>query len=272
MCNNYGTKLRADRVRSRKHRPPDTLILDGSHGEGGGQILRTALSLAALAGRPVRIDDIRSRRPKPGLAAQHLTAVRAAAEICQASVQGAALGSQSVSFVPTTPVRARDYVFDVSAAREGASAGAATLVLQTVVLPLAFAKGISHLVVRGGTHMAWSPSYEYVDTVWLPLLCRLGISATLALERTGWFPIGQGEITATIEGAEGAWLRGLDLREPGRLLRIWGQAIAANLPSHIPLRMVDRARSLLQRFGVSALICIWNPFAQLPPAPAPASF
>lgn len=269
MCNGCGTKLRATRIRSRKHLRPDTLVLDGSYGEGGGQILRTALSLAALAGRAVRIDNIRSRRPKPGLAAQHLTAVRAAAEICQASVQGAALGSQSVSFVPTAPVRARDCVFDVSAAREGGSAGAATLVLQTVLLPLAFAKGVSHLVIRGGTHMAWSPSYEYVDTVWLPQLCRLGITATLALARTGWFPVGQGEITATIEGTGRARLRDLDLGERGRLLRIWGQAIAANLPAHIPLRMVDRARSLLQRFGVDLHLV---PVCATAACPVPAFF
>src|SRR5512136_3090313 len=119
----------------------DSVIIDGSHGEGGGQILRTALTLSAITGRPLRIERLRARRPKPGLAAQHVTAALSVADLCRAEVSGATLGSESLSFRPTLPPRAGDYVFDVAAAREGGSAGAATLVFQTVALVAVFASG-----------------------------------------------------------------------------------------------------------------------------------
>jgi hypothetical protein len=134
--------------------PDETpLLIDGSHGEGGGQILRTALSLSAMTGRPLRIERIRTNRRNPGLAAQHVTAVRAAAALCGARVAGDRLASQEMDFVPTAPVAAGDYVFDVALAREGGSAGAVSLVLQTVLLPLALTAGKSSVTVRGGTHL-----------------------------------------------------------------------------------------------------------------------
>ena len=119
------------------------MIIDGAHGEGGGQILRAALSLSAITGRPLRIERIRAARRIPGLAAQHLTALRAAAAICSAQLSGDTLGSTCVEFAPEGPIVAGNYVFDVSLAREGGSAGAVMLVLQTVLLPLAFAGGDS---------------------------------------------------------------------------------------------------------------------------------
>jgi RNA 3'-terminal phosphate cyclase (ATP) len=119
----------------------DSVIIDESYGEGSGQILRTALTLSAITGQPLRIQRLRAGRPKPGLAAQHVTAVLSVAELCRAEVSGATLGSESLSFRPTLPPRAGDYIFDVAAAREGGSAGAATLVLQTVALVALFASG-----------------------------------------------------------------------------------------------------------------------------------
>ena len=151
------------------------LVIDGSHGEGGGQILRSSLSLAAITGRPVRIEKLRANRKKPGLAAQHLTSVRAAAMLCDAELTGAELGSQTLQFIPRKPVQAGDYVLDVAEAREGGSAGAVMLVLQTLLLPLALAKGVSNVVLRGGTHVDMSPSYDYVHDVWLPMLARMGV-------------------------------------------------------------------------------------------------
>lgn len=224
------------------------LFIDGSHGEGGGQILRTSLTLSAQLGRPIRIGNIRAGRKNPGLAAQHVTSIRAAAALCDAAVAGDELGSLDLSFSPRTPVRAGYYDFDVAAAREGGSAGATSLVLQTVMLPLALADGESEVAIEGGTHMAWSPSFDYLQEVWRPALARLGVEAELALERSGWFPAGQGRIRARIAGRSGP-LSACDLRHRGVLLEIGGRAIAANLPSHIPQRMADRAAALLRDTG-----------------------
>lgn len=233
------------------------LVLDGSHGEGGGQILRTALAYSAITGRPLRVENVRAGRPRPGLAAQHLTAVHAAAALCRARVEGAALGAGAFAFTPGAPVRAGGYDFDVGAAREGGSAGAATLVLQTVLLPLALAEGASRVRVRGGTHMAWSPPYDYVRDVWLPALARLGVRAEAELVASGWFPIGRGEIEARVEGlgpGGRARLRPLDLTERGALVEVAGRALAANLPAHVAQRMTDRARAMLAGEGVPVRI------------------
>jgi RNA 3'-terminal phosphate cyclase (ATP) len=234
---------------------PDKLVIDGSYGEGGGQILRTALALAAVTGRAIRIEKIRAGRKSPGLAAQHLTGVRAAAAVCHARLTGDELGSQTLTFAPDSLPQAGDYVFDVAEARAGGSAGATTLVLQTILLPLALVAGDSTATLRGGTHVAWSPPFDYVHDVWLPVLARMGLSATLELVNWGWYPLGQGEIWGTIQGL-GTGLRPspLTLVERGALRRVWGRAVAANLPSHIPQRMADRARSLLAEAGVDARI------------------
>ena len=176
------------------------LVIDGGYGEGGGQIVRTALSLSAITGRPIRLDRIRARRPKPGLAAQHVTAVHALATLCDADVTGNVLGSLSLEFRPRRSVKPGDYEVDIAAARESGSAGAATLVAQAVLLPLALIDGVSHVTIHGGTHMAWSPPFDYVRDVWLPTLTTIGIQVQLELVKWGWFPVGDGELRATIEG------------------------------------------------------------------------
>jgi RNA 3'-terminal phosphate cyclase (ATP) len=231
----------------------EPLHIDGSHGEGGGQILRTALGLAAITGREVRIENVRAGRSRPGLAAQHLTALRAIAELCDARLAGDELGSREVLFMPGGSIRPGDYVFDVGDARQGGSAGAATLVLQTLLVPLALAGGASSLSIRGGTHVTQSPSFDYARDVWLVALRRMGVSAELELAEWGWFPIGRGEIRARIRGRPGP-LVGLDLDQPGELVRVQGRAVAANLPSHIPQRMADRARGLLAKAGIASRI------------------
>ena len=229
------------------------LLIDGAHGEGGGQILRTAVSLSTITGRPIRIERIRANRLNPGLAAQHLTAVRAAAALCAAQLRGDALASQELDFVPRAPGSAGDYAFDVALAREGGSAGAVSLVLQTVLLPLALASGKSRVAVRGGTHLPQSPPVDYLCRVWLPILRRIGIDAEIALDAWGWFPVGKGEIHATIVGAPEArrYPRALWLVERGALRRVAGRAVAANLPAHIPERMSHRARALLEPLGTA---------------------
>jgi RNA 3'-terminal phosphate cyclase (ATP) len=233
----------------------DTLVLDGSQGEAGGQILRTALALAAITGQAIQIKKIRAGRKKPGLAAQHLTGVRAAAAVCNARLIGDELGSQTLTFVPSELPKAGDYAFDVTEAREGGSAGATTLIFQTIVPLLALAEGDSTLLIRGGTHVAWSPPFDFVCDVWLPTLAQMGIEASLELTQWGWYPAGQGEIRATVKGRGlGQAFSPLMLVERGEMLRVRGRAVAANLPSHIPQRMVTRARSLLARAGLEVRI------------------
>ena len=235
----------------------DFLVIDGAHGEGGGQILRTSLSLSVLLRRPIRIENIRKSRKNPGLAAQHLTAVHAAASLCGAKMRGDSLGSTELEFVPTCAVEAGNYHFDVGAARAGGSSGAATLVLQTVVLPLAGAHGRSNVVVDGGTHMSWSPPYDYLAEIWRPLLERLGVKMALTLERAGWFPLGRGRIAASIDGRPrllAGGLRPLQAIDRGALGRVTGRALAANLPEHIPQRMADRARHRLLQLGAPVAI------------------
>jgi RNA 3'-terminal phosphate cyclase (ATP) len=244
----------------------DEVVIDGSFGEGGGQILRTSLTLAALTGRALTVEKIRAGRRNPGLAAQHLTAVRTAAALCRAEVSGDALGSQALSFRPAGPPQAGAYVCDVAEAREGGSAGAATLVLQTVLLPLAFAAGESQVVVKGGTHVPWSPPFDFARDVWLATLARLGVAATLELVTWGWYPAGGGELRLTVSGRGGAAgaaaepeaarprLTPLSLPEHGSLSRVFGRAVAANLPAHVAQRMADRSRALLAAAGIAAEI------------------
>lgn len=230
----------------------DKLIIDGSYGEGGGQILRSTLSLAAMAGRPVRIENIRANRKNPGLAAQHLTSAQAAAMLCDAEVKGAELGSQTLHFIPRKQVHAGDYFLDVAQAREGGSAGSVMLVLQTLLLPLAPAEGVSTVILRGGTHVDMSPSYDYVHNVWLPTLARMGLHAELSLVRSGWFPVGRGEVRLRIAGS--AELLPLRLENRGPLHSVTGRALVANLPAHICERMAARARNLLEQAGITANI------------------
>lgn len=226
----------------------DLLEIDGSYGEGGGQILRTSLSLAAITGRHIRIYNLRSKRRKPGLAAQHLTCVRAVAELCQAETRGDELDSQDIHFAPKSAVRSGSYVFDVGQAREGGSAGSTNLVLQAILLPLALAPGQSEVHLRGGTHLPFSPPFDYIEDVWIPALSRFGVVARASLDAWGWFPIGRGQIRATISGSAVAQapLKPITLVERGPLRRITGRAVAANLPAHIPQRMCNRATALLE--------------------------
>ncbi|MBW4685421.1 MAG: RNA 3'-terminal phosphate cyclase [Komarekiella atlantica HA4396-MV6] len=218
--------------------------IDGSYGEGGGQVLRTSLSLAAITGEPIRITGIRAGRKKPGLAAQHLTAVRAAARICNAQLRGDALGSMLLEFIPGSSVQTGTYTFDVGEARTGGSAGAIALVLQTILLPLALANGDSLVTLRGGTHVIFSPTVTYIEQVYLPILQRMGVEAQVKLGAWGWYPQGGGEVEMRVSG--GSKLGGINLLERGDLKQIRGLAVVTELPSHIPQRMANRAENLLR--------------------------
>ncbi len=226
--------------------------IDGSYGEGGGQVLRSSLSLAAITGVPIRINRIRAGRKKPGLAAQHLTAVQAAARICHAQLRGDALGSMTLEFIPGSSVQAGIYTFDVSEARQGTSAGAITLVLQTILLPLALATGDSEVTLRGGTHVIFSPTMTYIEQVYLSMLERMGVKTEVKLAAWGWYPQGGGEVKMRVNG--GTKLGSINLLERGDLQQVRGLAVATELPSHIPQRMANRAENLLQAAGLKATV------------------
>lgn len=227
------------------------LVIDGSHGEGGGAVLRNSLSLSAVLGQPISIENIRIRRPNPGLQAQHLTAVRALAKVCRAEVEGAELGSLSLTFQPYSPPRSGEYSFDVAEARKGGSAGATSLILQALLVPLLFAEGDSRVFLRGGTHVAWSPPFHYLESVYLPTVARLGVKARVDIERWGWYPIGGGVVTAQITGARGelAGAPGLQLTERGQFKRLTGITASSNLPGHIAPRQRRQAERTLSTAG-----------------------
>jgi len=213
--------------------------------------MRTALTLATLTGHPTRIEHIRAGRRRPGLRPQHLTAVRAAAAVCGAQVEGDKLGSQTLTFAPASPPSAGDYTFDVTDAARGGSAGSVGLILQTVLLPLALADGASHLTLRGGTHVPWAPPASYLEHVFLPILGRMGVHVQMDLARWGFYPAGGGEIRVRIAGRKGP-LQSIALAERRELQRVWGTAAVTNLPSHIPQRMADRAHNVLADAGIEA--------------------
>ncbi|HIQ01156.1 MAG TPA: RNA 3'-phosphate cyclase [Anaerolineales bacterium] len=221
------------------------VVVDGSAGEGGGQVLRTALTLSILTGRAVEVREIRAGRPKPGLRPQHLAAVMAAAAICGAEVEGAELGSRRLRFVPRGPARPGVYAFDVAEIAGRGSAGAVGLVLQTVLLPLALSNGPSRLTLRGGTHVPWAPSVDYLQAVFLPAAARMGVRAEVELVAWGFYPVGGGEVQVRIEGRSGDPLEPLRLVERGEVRRVWGRGVASNLPAHIAQRMANRAHNLL---------------------------
>ena len=216
------------------------LRIDGSHGEGGGQILRTALALAAILGQSVEIFNIRGGRKKPGLRPQHLIAVKALSLITAGRVQGATLGSTRLFFEPQQVVPA-DYALEVG------TAGSTSLVIQTVMPALLFSGGPSHVVVSGGTHVPWSPCFHYLKEVFLPVVQRMGGRARVDLPSWGWYPKGGGRVEASIWPA--GQLEGLDLTERGELERLYLLSAVSNLPMHIGERQKSEALRQLGRRG-----------------------
>lgn len=212
------------------------LTLDGSQGEGGGQILRSALALSMATGTPFRIDQIRAKRAKPGLLRQHLTAVQAATQICGAEVLGAALGSSRLDFKPGT-VKPGEFTFSIG------TAGSATLVLQTVLPVLLTAPAPSTLILEGGTHNPFAPPFDFLARAFLPLIGRMGPRVEVNLERHGFFPAGGGRFTVRIEPA--AKLARLDIPSRGEIRGKRARALVANLPGSIAERELGIVREKL---------------------------
>jgi RNA 3'-terminal phosphate cyclase (ATP) len=205
----------------------ETIRIDGSFGEGGGQILRSSLSLSLVTGKPFRIEHIRANRDKPGLLRQHLTAVQAAAEVGSAEVDGASLGSKALTFVPGK-VRAGEYRFAIG------TAGSGTLVLQTVLPALITAEGQSRIEIEGGTHNPAAPPFDFLQRSFLPLIERMGPKVKLELERYGFYPAGGGRIVVEVIPTD--VLKPIELDERGEITTKRATALVANLPYHIARR------------------------------------
>ncbi len=211
--------------------------IDGSHGEGGGQILRTALALSAIGNVPILVKNIRAGRKNPGLRHQHLAAVRAVGRVCGAEIQGDSLGSQTLRFIPEK-TRSEDRQFDVG------TAGSVTLLLQAIFLPLCLAERDSTLTLIGGTHVPWSPPFHYVSQVLLPTLETMGLSADALIEKWGFYPKGGGRVQLKVSSTKG--LKPISLVERGFLKRISGFSAIANLPKHVAERQREQALKRIQ--------------------------
>ncbi|MGH9754243.1 MAG: RNA 3'-terminal phosphate cyclase [Blastocatellia bacterium] len=206
------------------------ILIDGSFGEGGGQILRTALGLSLVTGQPFRIEKVRAGRKNPGLLRQHLTAVKAATKIGQAEVTGANLGSTQLTFTPGR-VAHGDYQFAVG------TAGSATLVLQTVLPALLTSDDqdqLTHLTLEGGTHNPFAPPFDFLAKAFLPLLERMGARIEARLERYGFYPAGGGRVEITIKPTKR--LDPIELNERGKILNRRATALVAHLPRNIAER------------------------------------
>jgi RNA 3'-terminal phosphate cyclase (ATP) len=216
------------------------LVLDGSFGEGGGQIVRTSVSLAALTGKSIRLENIRAGRPKPGLRPQHLTAVRALAQITRAALTGDNIGSAHLTFSPQG-IFPGTYLFDV--AETTSSAGSVCLVAQTLLPVLLFAQAPSTLLIKGGTHVPWSPPAHYLAEIFLPALKEMGVAADFAIRRWGFYPQGGGEIQLQVNPVQ--QLQAVEWTTPPNLADFQGLSAAANLPHHVVRRQSQSLRDHL---------------------------
>jgi RNA 3'-phosphate cyclase len=214
--------------------------IDGSYGEGGGQILRMSVAFSAVTGKDVGIVNIRAGRKKPGLAAQHMTAIRSVGEMCGAKVEGLDIGSQKVEFHPGD-LKGGRFRFDIG------TAGSITLVFQACFIPALHAPSKCVLTVTGGTDVRWSPPMDYFQNVFLPMVEKMGVFAKVESIKRGYYPKGGGKVVLHIEPKETLAALNLDdLREP---LRIKGISHVSNLPNHIPERMMKSAKKDLVRLG-----------------------
>ena len=210
------------------------ITIDGSYGEGGGQILRTSLALSLVTGKPFQIKNIRGGRKRPGLMRQHLTAVNAAVEIGNSKITGNSIGSQVFTFEPET-IKAGNYHYAIG------TAGSCTLVLQAILPALIMADSPSVIVMEGGTHNPFAPPFDFLEKAFIPVINRMGANVSVSLERSGFYPAGGGSFTVNISPAKK--LNRLDITERGKVISQQACAAVSNLPASIAdreLKVVGR--------------------------------
>ncbi len=212
------------------------ITIDGSYGEGGGQILRTALALSLVTGKPFSINNIRAGRKKPGLMRQHLTAVNAAVEIGDAAIEGNRIGSQAFRFEPVT-VKSGNYRFAIG------SAGSCTLVFQTILPALLIAGEPSEIILEGGTHNPFAPPFDFLEKAFLPVINRMGPAVRAVLEKPGFYPAGGGRFKVSVDPAG---MNRIDLIERGKVIGRRARAAVANLPVSIANRELKVIRDELE--------------------------
>jgi RNA 3'-terminal phosphate cyclase (ATP) len=238
-------RLRISGIKAKRKLKCAMIEIDGSYGEAGGQILRTALSLSCVLGKPFRMFNIRKGRSRPGLMPQHLMCVRALAQICGASVKGDEVGSMELIYIPSKP-KSGDYAFDIG------TAGSTSLLLQAILPPLVFSKNKSSITLTGGTHVPFSPPFHYISDVFVPMLCRLGIELNISVERYGFYPKGGGRIRVEVHPSGGA--KAINLVKRGEIDRITGISGVVNLPLSIAERQKNAAIEMLSSNGLHAEI------------------
>jgi RNA 3'-phosphate cyclase len=222
--------------------------IDGSYGEGGGQILRTAVAMAAYLGARCRIAKIRKGRPKPGLRPQHLAGVQAVAELCRAEVTGLSLNSQDVVFTPRE-IRGGELHITID------TAGAIGLILQSLMLPAIKAPSPFQLTITGGTDVPWAPTIGYLQEVVLPVMGRMGYRGALAVARRGYYPRGKGQVSVELKGCT---LSPLHLVAPGTISLIQGRSHASSALGgrHVAERQQEGARAILEKAGIPSDITV----------------
>ncbi|MEM2727159.1 MAG: RNA 3'-terminal phosphate cyclase, partial [Archaeoglobaceae archaeon] len=218
------------------------LRIDGSFGEGGGQILRSAIALSCITGKAVEVFNIRANRPNPGLAPQHLKGIEVAKLISEAEVEGLRLGSTRIVFKPKR-IKGGDYKIDIG------TAGSITLILQTILPPLLVADKPSKLEIIGGTDVAWSPTIDYFNNVTLNALREMNCSTSLKTVARGYYPKGGGKVLVEIEASK---LEGMEFNE--KICRIEGVSHCQNLPEHVAIRQKESAIRFLKERGLNANI------------------
>lgn len=204
--------------------------LDGSAGEGGGQVLRTALTLSMITGQPFRIANVRANRAKPGLMRQHLVAVQAAAQVSDAEVAGAEVGSQALSFAPKR-IKSGEYQFAIG------TAGSCTLVLQTIIPALLFGEAPSTVRIAGGTHNPMAPPAQFLQRAYCRLLASMGATVEIEVVRSGFYPAGGGVVVASIAPCPG--LRPLELLARGKRMAGYAESIVAGVPASVARRELE---------------------------------
>ncbi len=216
------------------------LIIDGSFGEGGGQILRTSIALSSILLKPIRVINIRAKRKPPGLRRQHMTAIKVLATLTNAEVKGVTMGSTVVEFMPKVR-KGGNYSFDIG------TAGSISLVLQAALPVMLFASDRVTLTIRGGTDVPWSPPIDYVRYVFAPILREMGAKVRIDVLRRGHYPRGGGIVRIEVEPVN--YLEPLDKLDRGNVLFIEGLSHAVKLPQHVALRQEYAARDFLEKRG-----------------------